>query len=166
VGWRLGDLAVTDFQDYVLLFLAVVAVGIVVLRLLGVPILPQFKKWRPHSEAREIRYSIGVNADGVTILDLREPEAVPRRLSWAEIDRLTLFKADLFVVDLICLHIESSAGTIELDEEMEGWNALMDALPHFLSGCKNVEQWFLDVAVPAFAPNLTEIYRRDPPLRV
>jgi hypothetical protein len=91
----------------------------------------------------------------------QQREAVAK--SWASIRLVTAFKRDLFAVDCICLHFEGTDGIgVELNEEMAGWNRLIDALPLKLPGCKPFAEWFLVVAFPAFAPNPTEIYSRRP----
>lgn len=61
-----------------------------------------------------------------------------------------------------CLYLDGTDGIgVELDEEMAGWNRLLDALPVLLPGCKPLSEWLFAVAFPAFAPNPTEIYARS-----
>jgi hypothetical protein len=50
---------------------------------------------------------------------------------------------------------------VELDEEMAGWDQFLDVLPAALPGCKPREEWYPTVVLPPFAPNMTEIYRRE-----
>ena len=126
--------------------------------------IPLFVKWRNHlAEKQRIqkqRCSISFDADTIALVDLREPKRNPLKLKWSEIDRLTVFKRDLFTVDLICLFLElSDDRAVELDEDMEGWKPFIDAVPSHLPGCK--ADWFSAVAFPAFAANPTEIYRRQ-----
>ena len=128
--------------------------------------IPLFVKWRNHLVEKERiqkqRCSISFDADTIALVDLREPKRNPLELKWSEIDRLTVFKRDLFTVDLICLCADFAGDKeIELDEDMPGWNALIDVLPTHLLGCKQREDWFATVAYPPFAPNPTEIYRRQ-----
>ena len=125
-----------------------------------------FVRWRDQlaekRRIREQRCSICFNTDTITVVDLREKNGAPFKLRWSEINRLTVFKRDLFTVDLLCLLFEFSGDrAIEFDEDMEGWKALIDGLPHHLQGCKAQGEWFPSVAFPAFAPNPTEIYRRE-----
>lgn len=130
--------------------------------------IPLFVRWEKHLEEKERikkqRCSIRFDADAITVVDLRDPNCNPLNIGWKAIDRLTMFKRDIFSVDLLCLFIEFSGDcAIEFDEDMEGWKALIDALPHRLPGCKALEEWFSDVVFPAFAANPTEIYRREAP---
>ncbi|MCE9609266.1 MAG: hypothetical protein K8R23_03465 [Chthoniobacter sp.] len=133
--------------------------------------IPLFVRWSNRQAERERikkqRYSIRFDADAITVVDLRDTNSNPLNIGWKAIDRLTMFKRDIFSVDLICLFIEFSGDcVIEFDEDMEGWKAFIDALPHHLSGCKPSEEWFFDVAFPAFAANPNEIYRRQTPSEI
>jgi len=49
----------------------------------------------------------------------------------------------------------------ELNEEMNGWDSLVEALPRYLPGFKKSEEWFSDVAFPAFETNLTTLYTKE-----
>lgn len=148
------------------LVLSAALIGWLVLRL-GVALrIPLFVRWEKRLEEKERiekqRCSISFDADAITVVDLRDPNSNPLNLGWKAIDRLTMFKRDCFSFDLICLFLEFSGDcAIEFDDDMEGWKAFIDALPHHLPGCKALEEWFSDVAFPAFAANPTEIYRRD-----
>ena len=71
------------------------------------------------------------------------------------------YKQDWFTVDCICLAIGTADRmTTELNEEMEGWETLTDALPTYLPGSKNWSECFSQVAFPAFATNETVIFER------
>ena len=108
------------------------------------------------------RCSISFDANSIAVVDLRKPTGKVFSLRWADIERITVFKRDMFTVDLICLCADFAGDKeIELDEDMPGWNALIDVLPTHLLGCKQREDWFATVAYPPFAPNPTEIYRRQ-----
>ncbi len=128
--------------------------------------IPLFVRWSNRQAERERikkqRYSIRFDADAITVFDLRDPNSNPLNIEWKAIDRLTMFKRDCFGFDLICLFVEFSGDcAVEFDEDMEGWKAFIGALPHHLPGCKALEEWFSEVAFPAFAPNPNEIYRRE-----
>lgn len=82
-------------------------------------------------------------------------------IAWRDTVRIEAFKRDLYAVDLICLNIVLTQGApVEINEEMDGWESLVEKLPEYLPGCQTVEQWFQPVAFPAFKPNFTVIYRR------
>lgn len=83
-------------------------------------------------------------------------------VAWQDAVRIEAFKRDLYTVDLICLSVflrDNKA--VEIDEEMEGWESLVNRLPEYLPGCQKFEEWFQVVAFPAFKPNFTTIYRCD-----
>jgi len=90
-----------------------------------------------------------------------ENESGSRSLAWDETISIKAFKRDLFTVDLICLVIELIDGSgIEVDEEMNGWDSLVQKLPEYLPGCKSFGEWFEVVAFPAFQLNMTSIFER------
>ena len=83
-------------------------------------------------------------------------------IAWQEVVRIEVFKRDLYVVDLICLSLFLSDNkSVEIDEEMEGWDSVVDKLPEYLPGCQKFAEWFQVVAIPAFKTNDTVIYQRD-----
>ena len=65
----------------------------------------------------------------------------------------------LFLTNRSLLFVLKDDKTLEINEEMEGWTSLVEKLPEYLPGCQKLEEWFLPVAVPAFKPNVTEIYK-------
>jgi hypothetical protein len=40
--------------------------------------------------------------------------------------------------------------TLELNEQMEGWQDTILNLPNYLPNCKSFDDWFMQVAFPAF----------------
>ncbi len=83
-------------------------------------------------------------------------------MGWEEVCKATAFKRDMLTVDCICLFLGRSDGTgLELDEEMAGWNRFVAGIPQHLSGCKPPSEWWHVVAFPAFATNLTEIFKAN-----
>jgi hypothetical protein len=83
------------------------------------------------------------------------------QLPWAGIQSIVVFKRDLYVVDLICLAFHAGdSGPFEVHEEMEGWQALVDALPEHLPSCQSFPDWWAAVTFPAFARNETVIFSR------
>jgi hypothetical protein len=57
-------------------------------------------------------------------------------LRWSEITGAIAYKRDSFVYDLIGIAIGTSAGAIEINEQMPGWNNLLQAVPKYLPGCR------------------------------
>jgi hypothetical protein len=87
-------------------------------------------------------------------------------VAWEDVVKVEAFKRDLYAVDLICLSLLFEDNkSIEIDEEMEGWDSLVEKLTEYLPGSQKFTDWFDGVAFPAFKRNLTVIYRRDEPLR-
>lgn len=83
-------------------------------------------------------------------------------IAWRDVVRVEAFKRDLYAVDLICLTVLlRNSKAVEINEEMEGWETLVDKLPEYLPGCQKFEKWFQVVAFPAFKPNNTTIYQTN-----
>lgn len=88
----------------------------------------------------------------------------PARVRWDEIIEVRAFKMDLISRDLVCLSISAGIGgiasrSIQLHEEMPGWYTLLEQLQANLAGCR--QDWWAEVAFPAFATNERLIYRRE-----
>jgi hypothetical protein len=83
-------------------------------------------------------------------------------IAWRDIVRVEVFKRDMYAVDLICVTFHLSAEkSLEINEDMDGWESLMQKLPEYLPGCQTFGDWFTEVAFPAFKRNLKVIYRRQ-----
>jgi len=83
-------------------------------------------------------------------------------IAWSVVQSVDVYKRDLYVVDLICMAIETTEGqTVELHEGMEGWDKFVAALSGALPGCEAHADWWHSIAVPAFATNAQRIFRRD-----
>ena len=107
-------------------------------------------------------------ADHVDIVVPGKPRAFRKQMpgttltfAWQDVARVIAFKRDCFTVDSIRFVFElNGTQTIEVSEEMMGWQALVDAVPHHLPGALAQEEWWTKVAFPAFAPCITEVYSR------
>jgi hypothetical protein len=110
----------------------------------------------------EYRLEVGTWDFAVTWRTL-ENRAGSTVVPWDSIQRIVAFKRDLWSVDRICLAIVLQTGeAVEVDEDMEGWVAFVDALPEHLPGCRIFGEWFEPVASPAFGPNPTTLFERVP----
>jgi hypothetical protein len=74
-------------------------------------------------------------------------------IEWREINGVVAFKRDLLTTDLICLRFTNGEWNVEINEEMSGWTALIDALPTYLPGTLAPSDWWDRVSHPAFAAN-------------
>ena len=99
---------------------------------------------------------------GFALRDEPEGDAPPiGTWLWSSVVEVRAFKRDLVIVDLICLRFSMADGSsVELNEEMVGFDALVAAMPAHLSGCPEFLQWWHPVAVPAFSPNERVLYVR------
>jgi hypothetical protein len=106
--------------------------------------------------------AISVDEVGLGVVrDPLDPESFTPLFSWAEVNRVVAFKRDLFMEDLLCLRFETSAGSAhEVNEELAGWDELLDQLPERLPGCLSKDTILALVALPAFAANATVAFER------
>ncbi|PYS98741.1 MAG: hypothetical protein DMF63_14205 [Acidobacteria bacterium] len=81
-------------------------------------------------------------------------------VAWRDVNRIFVYKWDLFAFDLICMRIEAGDNSMNLDEDAEGWLELVEGLPEYLKECVPFAEWFENVAFPAFETNLFVIYER------
>ncbi len=81
-----------------------------------------------------------------------------QRIPFAEVRKVVAFKRDCYTVDSIRMLLETDAGVVEIGEEMAGWEAWTAALPERLAGAKRFEEWFFEVAFPAFEENATIVF--------
>jgi len=81
-------------------------------------------------------------------------------LKWNEVNGVVAYKRDCYTVDLICIGFANPDGAVELDEEMDGWNALIGAVPRLLPGTISKQECWDKVAQPPFAANPTTLLSR------
>jgi hypothetical protein len=106
-------------------------------------------------------FELSIDAAGITVSRKRPALAPLYSIAWSDVVRVVAFKRDWLTVDCISLAIATTDGTTtEVNEEMEGWEALTDALPKHLPGSKLWSESFSQVAFPAFATNETVIFDR------
>jgi hypothetical protein len=106
---------------------------------------------------------ISFDAGGFSVHRVRPSPSRLYSVAWSDVLRVTAYKRDHLIVDCICLAIDTTDGTTaEVNEEMEGWEALVAALPEYLPGSKQWADCFRDVAFPAFATNATVLFAREP----
>lgn len=56
-------------------------------------------------------------------------------LKWSEVNRVVAYKRDCYAHDLICMGFTTpDDGFIEVNEQDDGWDNLIEAVPHLLPG--------------------------------
>jgi len=86
-----------------------------------------------------------------------------RLIAWKDIEKIRVFKQDLGIYDQVCALIQIGgihSGIVEITEEMPGWKEWILSLPEYLPQAQKFEEWFMQVAFPAFAQNHLIIYER------
>lgn len=116
------------------------------------------ERWRSAVHGAR-RGTIHVSPDGITATVFQyDGSARTTSLDWKEVNGVVAYKRDLINVDLIRIGFATANGTLEIDEEMEGWNELVDTLPARLPGTRSRADWWDEVAHPAFAANPTVLF--------
>ena len=81
-------------------------------------------------------------------------------VAWTDVTGAAAYKADLGFLDLICVAIFTDTGSLEINEEMDGWEKLIEELPAHLPGFPRASSWFEKVAQPPFSTNFTRLYSK------
>jgi len=79
-------------------------------------------------------------------------------IKWRDMTSISVFKRDLFSYDLICMVIRTGTVELEFDEEMDGWESAIEALPKYLPGASSPAEWWDKVVHPAFALSETLLF--------
>ncbi len=116
------------------------------------------ERWRSALHGAR-RGTIHISPEGVTATVFQhDGSARTTSIDWKEVNSVVAYKRDLINVDLICIGFTTGSGTLEVHEEMDGWNALVDTLPARLPGTRCRADWWDEVAHPAFAANATVLF--------
>jgi len=96
-------------------------------------------------------------------LQRTEKGKAPRitNVAWADITGVAAYKANLVFLDLICMSISTESGTVEINDEIDGWERLIEEFPDHLPGFPRVSAWFHRVALPLFDTNFTRLYSKE-----
>ena len=93
-------------------------------------------------------------------IQLYKGETVKREVFWKDVERIRVYKKDLFTYDCIYLAFDlNNSSTFEIDEELEGFKETMGILPGVFKDID--EEWFFDVAFPAFETNMKTVWTRS-----
>jgi hypothetical protein len=62
-------------------------------------------------------------------------------ISWAEVSRVAAFHREVMAQPIACVAISDPARIVVLDEQMEGWNQLINQLPARLALAPSFAEW-------------------------
>lgn len=83
-----------------------------------------------------------------------------KEINWSEINSMLAYKVDLYSTDLICLEIYySNYLHFKINEETPGWFLFLENSKKMFP--KIMENWEMNIAIPAFETNLTLIYDNE-----
>jgi hypothetical protein len=114
--------------------------------------------FRESKSKEKRRYgTIVVTSDGFAVYKKRG--VMVGQVRWEDVFEIVAFKRNLFVVDLVCFAFNTADQSFEVNEDMEGFPKLEERLrerfPTFDA------KWWEKVIKPAFATNMTTIYRKN-----
>ena len=162
-------------MDFLIILAIVSIICVIVFAIYDHLILPQIAKWHVARLVAKLKegtlpksapvfqspYYIAVDENGFRVCAVDDAHP-PASRNWTEVLRVTAYKRDLFTVDMICVRVMfMEQDVIELNEDMPGWQAFVEALPVHLPGCTAYDNWFIQVAFPAFETNLTTLFDRN-----
>jgi hypothetical protein len=103
------------------------------------------------------RREVACDGEGFSVL---EGSVVRGRVLWSEVIEVFAYKMDLFSVDEICVgfRLDDSGTHCWVSEEFRGYKEVVEQLRMRFPGIR--EDWFSDVAFPAFAENRTTLWGR------
>jgi hypothetical protein len=101
------------------------------------------------------RLDVAWDGEGFSVID---GSAVRGRVLWSDVIEVFAYKADLFSVDEICIgfRLDSSGTHCWVSEEFRRYKEFVEQLRIRFPGIR--EDWFSDVAFPAFAENRTTLW--------
>jgi hypothetical protein len=121
-------------------------------------------RFRP---AQPTKATIEFDAQGFSVLEPSAASASEARLAWSAVQQVVAYKRDCFALDLLCLAMElEGPRTLELNEEMQGWQLFIETLPLYLEGCPAWTEWWQQVTSPPFATNATVLFQRGSSLPI
>lgn len=97
------------------------------------------------------------NATGI---EFTPESGAPRLVRWPEIVKITVFKQDCHIHDLVCVEIDAEWPTLDLllTEETKGFKEFLPALNHAFPVID--ANWYQRVCQPPFATNMMVLYSR------
>jgi len=80
---------------------------------------------------------------------------------WSNMKKVVAFKVDLMSVDQIRVLFEYESGfTIEVSEDMIGFQALLNLSANKLDKFPQLEDWKAEVVLPPFEPSTTVLWEK------
>jgi hypothetical protein len=115
-------------------------------------------RWRgtPFCETH-VTYSI--SSVKVTLTNI-DGDSNVKEITWADVIEAVAYKRDCFAVDLMCVALVGHGNVLEVNEQMKGWNELLDHLTDYLPGCRGKDKWYPEVMFPPLKENRTLIFSR------
>jgi hypothetical protein len=82
-------------------------------------------------------------------------------MKWDDVRRVAAFRRDVMTQPMICVAITDASKVVVLDESMEGFPHLVEALAGRLAGAPVAEEWRDSMNRPDQDVNFTFVYQRQ-----
>jgi len=124
------------------------------------PVLERIRAWiTDASDSRRVRWHVSVTPEGCVAERRHGGSAERWSVRWADVSSATAFKTDDLTFDTIWISLESNAGEpVLFPDDAEGFSEAARSLPDHLAGCLAYDEWFSEVAHPAFERRETSLY--------
>lgn len=114
---------------------------------------------RPNADLPYDDLRISHDREGLKLRSLSSGPVV-WSFAWSDVRRATAHKRDLISTDLVCLEFDLATQSFEVNEEMAGWQSLVDLLGQYLEGAQSYSKWWPEVVQPAFHPCRVLVFER------
>jgi len=79
-------------------------------------------------------------------------------VNFRDVEEISVYKRDLFAIDLVCVAFRIADKTFEIDEHMIGFCSVRENLSSWFAGID--DDWFYNVTFPPFETNQKIIWKK------
>jgi hypothetical protein len=83
-------------------------------------------------------------------------------MKWSDVRRVAAFRRDVMTSPVNCVAITDPSNVVVLDESMEGWKALIDALAKYLADSPSFAEWRERIGGDSDQSHWTVLFRERP----
>jgi len=80
-------------------------------------------------------------------------------MKWDDVRRVAAFRRDVMTEPVLCVAISDPANIVVLDESMEGWQSLLNAMPRLLPESPSFTEWRTQIPAGSAASHWTVLFR-------
>lgn len=98
-------------------------------------------------------FRINLTSTGFEISTAGAHEARHIPVSWSEITKIDAYQRDKFGENTMLVFTLKDGSTVELNQDLPGWNEIVDQLPRSLAGCQSRGDWWRGAVTPSAKKN-------------